>query len=106
MNNLGLPPGKPLSEVRATDLDRLIEAQRVLGATATLEFRLVYLSAVARAATEGSGPVPFGRERFTVGRGAPVVTYKEAVATGEMRAPSRRTSLSAAMSTPSSGYSS
>lgn len=26
VNNLGLPPGKPLSEVRATDLDRLIEA--------------------------------------------------------------------------------
>jgi preprotein translocase subunit SecD len=60
------------------------KAKDIIGRTANLEFRLVDMSAEARAATEGSGPVPFGRERFTVGRGAPVVTYKEAVATGEM----------------------
>ena len=60
------------------------KAKDIIGRTANLEFRLVDMSAEARAATEGVGPVPFGRERFTVGRGAPVVTYKEAVATGEM----------------------
>lgn len=60
------------------------KAKDIIGRTANLEFRLVDMSAEARAATEGTGPVPFGRERFTVGRGAPVVTYKEAVATGEM----------------------
>ena len=60
------------------------KAKDIIGRTANLEFRLVDMSAEARAATDGTGPVPFGRERFTVGRGAPVVTYKEAVATGEM----------------------
>jgi preprotein translocase subunit SecD len=60
------------------------KAKDIIGRTANLEFRLVDMSAEARAATEGTGPVPFGRERFTVGRGAPVVTHKEAVATGEM----------------------
>ncbi|HEY0819880.1 MAG TPA: protein translocase subunit SecD [Rhizobacter sp.] len=60
------------------------KAKDIIGRTANLEFRLVDMSAEARAATEGTGPVPFGRERFTVGRGAPVVTYREAVATGEM----------------------
>ncbi len=60
------------------------KAKDIIGRTANLEFRLADMSAEARAATEGTGPVPFGRERFTVGRGAPVVTYKEAVATGEM----------------------
>jgi preprotein translocase subunit SecD len=60
------------------------KAKDIIGRTANLEFRLADMSAEARAAVEGTGPVPFGRERFTVGRGAPVVTYKEAVATGEM----------------------
>jgi preprotein translocase subunit SecD len=60
------------------------KAKDIIGRTANLEFRLADMSAEARAAVDGTGPVPFGRERFTVGRGAPVVTYKEAVATGEM----------------------
>ncbi len=60
------------------------KAKDIIGRTANLEFRLVDMSAEATAAAAGSGPVPFGRERFTVGRGAPVVTYREAVATGEM----------------------
>lgn len=60
------------------------KAKDIIGRTANLEFRLADMSAEARAAVEGTGPVPFGRERFTVGRGAPVITYKEAVATGEM----------------------
>lgn len=60
------------------------KAKDIIGRTANLEFRLVDSSAEARAAAEGTGPVPFGRERFTVGRGAPVVTFKEPIATGEM----------------------
>ncbi|MBC7955095.1 MAG: protein translocase subunit SecD [Cytophagales bacterium] len=60
------------------------KAKDIIGRTANLEFRLADMSAEARAAVEGTGPVPFGRERFMVGRGAPVVTHKEAVATGEM----------------------
>ncbi|MEO8152601.1 MAG: protein translocase subunit SecD [Rhizobacter sp.] len=60
------------------------KAKSIIGRTANLEFRLADMSAEARAANEGTGPVPFGRERFTVGRGVPVVTYKEAIATGEM----------------------
>ncbi|MGY4830983.1 protein translocase subunit SecD [Sphaerotilaceae bacterium SBD11-9] len=60
------------------------KAKDIIGRTANLEFRLADMSAEARAAAEGTGPVPFGRERFTIGRGAPVVTYREAVATGEM----------------------
>lgn len=60
------------------------KAKNIIGRTANLEFRLADMSAEGRAAAEGTGPVPFGRERFTVGRGAPVVVYKDAVATGEM----------------------
>jgi preprotein translocase subunit SecD len=60
------------------------KAKDIIGRTANLEFRLADMSTEARAAVDGTGPVPFGRERFLVGRGAPVVTHKEAVATGEM----------------------
>ena len=60
------------------------KAKSIIGRTANLEFRLADMSAEGRAAAEGTGPVPFGRERYTVGRGAPVVVHKDAVATGEM----------------------
>jgi preprotein translocase subunit SecD len=60
------------------------KAKDIIGRTANLEFRLADMSTEARAALDGSGPVPFGREKFTVGRGAPVIVYKEAIATGEM----------------------
>ncbi|HJV63912.1 MAG TPA: protein translocase subunit SecD, partial [Albitalea sp.] len=60
------------------------QAKKIIGRTANLEFRLADMSTEARAALDGSGPVPFGREKFTVGRGAPVIVYKEAIATGEM----------------------
>jgi preprotein translocase subunit SecD len=60
------------------------QAKKIIGRTANLEFRLADMSAEARAALDGSGPVPFGREKFSVGRGAPVIVYKEAIATGEM----------------------
>jgi preprotein translocase subunit SecD len=60
------------------------QAKKIIGRTANLEFRLADMSTEARAALDGSGPVPFGREKFSVGRGAPVIVYKEAIATGEM----------------------
>ncbi len=60
------------------------KAKDIIGRTANLEFRLADMSMEAQAAAAGTGPVPFGRERFAIGRGAPVVVYKEAVATGEM----------------------
>ncbi len=60
------------------------KAKDIIGRTANLEFRLADMTPAAQAALEGSGPVPFGREKFTVGRGAPVIVYKDPIATGEM----------------------
>jgi preprotein translocase subunit SecD len=58
-------------------------AKDILGRTATLEARLVDLSAEAQGAVVGQGTVPFGSELFRQGRGAPVVLRKEAIFTGE-----------------------
>ncbi len=90
VNELGV--AEPVIQQQGTDrvviqlpgVQDTAKAKDIIGRTAALEFRLADMSAEARAAVEGTGPVPFGRERFTVGRGAPVITYKEAVATGEM----------------------
>ncbi len=60
------------------------KAKDIIGRTANLEFRLADMSSEAQSAVAGSGPVPFGRDLFTVGRGAPVVVHKEVIATGEM----------------------
>ncbi len=59
------------------------KAKDILGRTATLEARLVDLSAEAQAALTGAGPVPFGSELFKVGRGAPVVLRKQVIFSGE-----------------------
>jgi preprotein translocase subunit SecD len=56
-------------------------AKDIIGRTATLEVRLVDES-VTRG-TEGSAAVPFGSELFKVGKGAPVVLYKDPIITGE-----------------------
>jgi preprotein translocase subunit SecD len=56
-------------------------AKDIIGRTATLEVRMVDES-VARG-TEESAAVPFGSELFKVGKGAPVVLYKEPVLTGD-----------------------
>jgi len=90
VNELGV--AEPVIQQQGTDrvviqlpgVQDTAKAKDIIGRTANLEFRLADMSAEARAAVDGTGPVPFGRERFMVGRGAPVVTYKEAVATGEM----------------------
>ena len=56
-------------------------AKDIIGRTATLEVRMVDES-VARG-TETTAPVPFGSELFKVGKGAPVVLYKEPIITGD-----------------------
>jgi preprotein translocase subunit SecD len=58
-------------------------AKDIIGRTATLEARLVDISAEGQAAVMGGSPVPFGSERFTVGRGAPVVLKKEVIFSGQ-----------------------
>jgi preprotein translocase subunit SecD len=58
-------------------------AKDIIGRTATLEARLVDVSAEGQAAVMGTSPVPFGSERFTVGRGAPVVLKKDVIFSGQ-----------------------
>ena len=58
-------------------------AKNIIGRTATLEARLVDVSPEGLAAVNGSVPAPFGSERFTIGRGAPVVLKKEVIFSGE-----------------------
>ena len=59
------------------------KAKDILGRTATLEMRLVDDSAEARAAESGSGPVPFGAERFFERNGQAVIVKKQVILTGE-----------------------
>jgi preprotein translocase subunit SecD len=58
-------------------------AKDILGRTATLEARLVDISSEGAAAVAGASPVPFGSERFTIGRGAPVVLKKDIIFSGQ-----------------------
>lgn len=56
-------------------------AKDIIGRTATLEVRLV--DETVTRGTEESANIPFGSELFKVGKGAPVVLYKEPIITGE-----------------------
>src|SRR3954471_7701417 len=58
-------------------------AKDILGRTATLEVRMVDESSEGRTAEVGSGPVPFGDERYLDREGRPVVVKKQVVLTGE-----------------------
>ena len=59
------------------------KAKDIIGRTATLEVRMVDDSAEAAAAAAGSGPVPFGTERY-VERGArPLIVKRQVILTGE-----------------------
>ena len=58
-------------------------AKDIIGRTATLEARLVDVSAEGQASVVGGSAVPFGSERFTVGRGAPVVLKKDVIFSGQ-----------------------
>ncbi len=89
INELGV--AEPV--IQQQGLDRIVvqlpgvqdtaKAKDILGRTATLEMRLVDESAEARAAERGSGPVPFGSERFLERDGRPVILKKQVILTGD-----------------------
>ncbi len=60
-----------------------VRAKGIIGRTATLEVRMVDESTEARAAESGSGPVPFGSERYLERNSQPVVVKKQVILTGE-----------------------
>ncbi|MCA0325522.1 MAG: protein translocase subunit SecD, partial [Proteobacteria bacterium] len=59
------------------------KAKDILGRTATLEMRLVDESAEGRAAETGTGPVPFGSEKFLERDGRAVIVKRQVILTGE-----------------------
>ena len=59
------------------------KAKDIIGRTATLEIRLVDDSVEAAAAAVGSGPVPFGTERYVERGGAPLIVKRQVILTGE-----------------------
>jgi preprotein translocase subunit SecD len=59
------------------------KAKEILGRTATLEIRMVDESTEARAAELGTGPVPFGDEKFLERGGQPIVVKKQVILTGD-----------------------
>ena len=89
INELGV--AEPV--IQQQGLDRIVvqlpgvqdtaKAKDILGRTATLEIRMVDEGADARAAEAGTGPVPFGSERFLERNGQPVVVKKQVILTGE-----------------------
>jgi preprotein translocase subunit SecD len=89
INELGV--AEPV--IQQQGLDRIVvqlpgvqdtaKAKDILGRTATLEMRLVDESAEGRAAETGSGPVPFGDEKFLDRQGRAVIVKKQVLVTGE-----------------------
>ncbi len=89
INELGV--AEPV--IQQQGLDRIVvqlpgvqdtaKAKDILGRTATLEMRLVDESAEGRAAEMGTGPVPFGSERFTERSGRAVILKKQVILTGD-----------------------
>ncbi|MDR3014443.1 protein translocase subunit SecD [Delftia acidovorans] len=89
INELGV--AEPV--IQQQGLDRIIvqlpgvqdtaKAKDILGRTATLEVRLVDESSEARGAELGSGPVPFGSERYLDRNAQAVIVQKQVVLTGE-----------------------
>ncbi len=89
INELGV--AEPV--IQQQGLDRIVvqlpgvqdtaKAKDILGRTATLEVRMVDETGEARAAENGSGPVPFGSERFLERSGQAVIVKKQVILTGE-----------------------
>ena len=89
INELGV--AEPV--IQQQGLDRIVvqlpgvqdtaKAKDILGRTATLEVRLVDESAEGRSAEAGTGPVPFGAERYLERNGRPVIVKKQVILTGE-----------------------
>jgi preprotein translocase subunit SecD len=59
------------------------KAKDIIGRTATLEVRLVDDSTEANDARRGSGPVPFGTERYVERSGEPLILKRQVILTGE-----------------------
>lgn len=59
------------------------KAKDIIGRTATLEVRLVDDSVEAAAGAAGTGPVPFGTERYVERGGAPLIVKRQVILTGE-----------------------
>ncbi|HNW62391.1 MAG TPA: protein translocase subunit SecD [Piscinibacter sp.] len=59
------------------------KAKDIIGRTATLEVRMVEDSAEAAAAAVGSGPVPFGTERYVERGGSGLILKRQVILTGE-----------------------
>jgi preprotein translocase subunit SecD len=59
------------------------KAKDIIGRTATLEIRMVEDGAEAAAGAAGSGPVPFGTERFLERGGVPIIVKRQVILTGE-----------------------
>jgi preprotein translocase subunit SecD len=89
INELGV--AEPV--IQQQGLDRIVvqlpgvqdtaKAKDILGRTATLEVRMVDESSDARAAELGTGPVPFGAERYLERNGQAVIVKKQVVLTGD-----------------------
>ena len=89
INELGV--AEPV--IQQQGLDRIVvqlpgvqdtaKAKDILGRTATLEIRMVDEGSEARLAEVGSGPVPFGTEKYLDSSGQAVVVKKQVVLTGE-----------------------
>ncbi|MEO5670399.1 MAG: protein translocase subunit SecD [Ramlibacter sp.] len=89
INELGV--AEPV--IQQQGLDRIVvqlpgvqdtaKAKDILGRTATLEVRMVDEGTEARAAEMGTGPVPFGTERFLERNGQAVVVKKQVILTGD-----------------------
>ena len=89
INELGV--AEPV--IQQEGLDRIVvqlpgvqdpaQAKDILGRTATLEVRMVDESAEARSAELGSGPVPFGSEKYNDANGQAIIVKKQVVLTGE-----------------------
>jgi preprotein translocase subunit SecD len=89
INELGV--AEPV--IQQQGLDRIVvqlpgvqdtaKAKDILGRTATLEVRMVDESTDARTAELGTGPVPFGTERYLERNGQGVVVKKQVVLTGD-----------------------
>jgi preprotein translocase subunit SecD len=89
INELGV--AEPV--IQQQGLDRIVvqlpgvqdtaKAKEILGRTATLEMRMVDESTEARAAELGTGPVPFGDEKFLERSGQAVVVKKQVILTGD-----------------------
>ncbi len=69
--------------VQLSGVQDVAKAKDIIGRTATLEVRMVDDSNEAQAALSGSGPVPFGTERYLERGGRPIIVKRQVLLTGE-----------------------